>query len=749
LNKNSISTDQDENNTSLLCKMTFQSGNLIALPVLHELSAKLRLDRWEQAGELLIFSIEISALNSIQYLFLETWNIFQEIGKLDDSALDLSSTDIWLVNMRKALSEIPDLSKENFSKNTDTIKKLLFDFNALIMSAAITNKIQCKLICSLRDGWVYFPLQAIKINTEIKQSYTTVTLSKTELLAGKTCITIDNFDGQRRFQNPISMTEVAPSLSFLGENVYLNTIAPYYSDWITGNPFHEGIKSSLENKKNFPRWLSSLYQGHLILKRFWPEAEESISLLVRDIVPIQSPLSDESLSSSSNTMIGSIMASLVEPELMAEMLVHEYSHNFLNILSRYDTLIKGKDIDCNYSPFRPDARPLIGLLHAMFSFVNVADYFHHLKQDDRYIYIYYDRYSGIVCNLLVCSHILSVNHHWTPVGLALIRALRKRTKELLLSPLWNLTEEIYQEKIQHFTTWCKRHDNINHDLEQNLIQKLLKKYINKKKIQETQRSQSKNSKNYFKDLNSRKISEFNFKKEKDKVLLQPFGRNLMLFRNLSLFPEGLFSLEMLHSKFGEQIISQFYVEQNKGQKNTPHKKVTLKNHLEKPYCREKNEKLYLGLEPIRNWPGVSDAVLIKSFLDRFYLNNNELFLFLNSKGTRVFLHQDTGNNLHFNIWGQKEFILFPPTTSKILYEGTDGYNKGFSPIDPFEFDAIRFPLFSLDQASKITLDPGDCLYIPSDWWHSVNYVEDTASVSVWDRSYYWILSSKMNSDCLI
>jgi len=84
LNKNSISTDQDENNTSLLCKMTFQSGNLIALPVLHELSAKLRLDRWEQAGELLIFSIEISALNSIQYLFLETWNIFQEIGKLDD-----------------------------------------------------------------------------------------------------------------------------------------------------------------------------------------------------------------------------------------------------------------------------------------------------------------------------------------------------------------------------------------------------------------------------------------------------------------------------------------------------------------------------------------------------------------------------------------------------------------------------------------------------------------------------------------
>jgi len=725
--------------------MTFQSGNLIALPVLHELSAKLRIDRWEQTGELLIFSIETSALKSIQYLFLETWKIFQEIGKLDDSALDLSTTDIWLVNMRKALSETQDLSKKNFSKNIDTIKKCLFDFNTLIMSAAISNKVQCELICSLRGGWIYFPLQAIRINTEIKQSYTTVTLSKKKLVAGKTCITTDSFDSQRRYQSPISMTEVAPSLSFLGENAYLNSIAPYYSDWIKGHPFHEGIESSLENQKEFPRWLSSLYEAHLILKRFWPEAEEAISLLVRDIVPIQSPLSDESLSSSSNTMIGSIMASLVEPELMAEMLVHEYSHNFLNILSRYDSLITGADIDCNYSPFRPDARPLIGVLHAMFSFVNVADYFHHLKQEDRYIYIYNDRYSGIVCNLLISAHILSANHHWSPVGLALIDGIKRLTQELLQSPMWKLTEVIYQEKIQHFTTWCKRHNKLNHGLEQNLIQKLLGTYLNKKK---TQRLQSKNTKNYSKGQKPCQISVFDFKNEKDEVLLQSFGINLMLFRNLSLFSEGTLSLDMLRSKFGEQIISQFFLDENKGHKNTPHKKVTLKNHLEKTDCQQKNGTLYLGLEPIRNWPGISDAVLIKSFLDRFYLNNNELFLFLNSKGTRVLLHHDSGNNLHFNIWGQKEFILFPPNASKVLYEGTDGYNEGFSPIDPFTFDASRFPLFSLDQASKITLDPGDCLYIPSGWWHSINYVEDAASVSVWDRSYYSILSSKMDTDCL-
>ncbi len=712
--------------------MTFQSGNLISLPVLHELSAKLRIDRWEQTGELLIFSIETSALKSIQYLFLETWNIFQEIGKLDDSALDLPSTDIWLVNMRKALSEIPDLSKENFSKNTDTIKKCLFDFNTLIMSAAISNKVPCELKCSLRGGWVYFPLQAISINTEIEQSYTKVILSKTELVAGGTCITTDSFDSQRRYQNPISMTEVAPSLSFFGENVYLNSIAPYYSDWIKGHPFHEGIESSLENKKEFPKWISSLYEAHLILKRFWPEAEEAISLLVRDIVPIQSPLPDESLSSSSDTMIGSIMASLVEPELMAEMLVHEYAHNLLNILSRYDSLITRTDEDCNYSPFRPDARPLMGVLHAMFSFVNVADYFHHLKQEDRYINIFNHRYSAIVCNLLISSHILSANHHWSPVGLALIGGLKRRTQELLQSPMWQLTEEIYQEKVQYFTTWCKRHDKLNHGLEESFIQKVLGTYLKEKG---EQRLQSKSFKNSFEIRKPCQISEFDFKDEKDKVLLQPFGIHLMLFRNFSLFSEGALSIEMLRSKFGEQIIKQVFLDKHKGHKSTPNKQVSLKNHLDKSDCQNKNETLYLGVEPIRNWHGVSDAVIVKSFLDRFYLNNNELFLFLNSKGTRVLLHHDSPNNLHFNIWGQKEFILFPPNASNMMYEGTDGYNEGFSPIDPFAFDACRFPLFSLDQAIKIILDLGDCLYIPSGWWHAINYVEDATSVSAWDRYF--------------
>jgi hypothetical protein len=71
----------------------------------------------------------------------------------------------------------------------------------------------------------------------------------------------------------------------------------------------------------------------------------------------------------------------------------------------------------------------------------------------------------------------------------------------------------------------------------------------------------------------------------------------------------------------------------------------------------------------------------------------------------------------------------------MMYEGTDGYNEGFSPIDPFAFDACRFPLFSLDQAIKIILDLGDCLYIPSGWWHAINYVEDATSVSAWDRYF--------------
>ena len=98
--------------------------------------------------------------------------------------------------------------------------------------------------------------------------------------------------------------------------------------------------------------------------------------LLRVLVPLQNPQNHGSVSSSYATLRGMIALSPSDdPLLQAETLIHEFCHMKLNQLLVVDALfLPGQNGQVYYSPWRPDARRLRGLLIGAHAFLNVARY---------------------------------------------------------------------------------------------------------------------------------------------------------------------------------------------------------------------------------------------------------------------------------------------------------------------------------------------------------------------------------------
>jgi len=121
------------------------------------------------------------------------------------------------------------------------------------------------------------------------------------------------------------------------------------------------------------------------------------------------------------------------------------------------------------------------------------------------------------------------------------------------------------------------------------------------------------------------------------------------------------------------------------------------------------------------------------------------------KGTKTPLHTDPYHNILCQVVGSKYIRLYPPTETPKLYplgqddKGIDlsntsqvdvsrtrfGYSNGSTDSDAVRDMEREFPLFAEARYQEAILGPGECLYVPLGWWHYVEGLSTSFSVSFW------------------
>jgi ribosomal protein L16 Arg81 hydroxylase len=128
-------------------------------------------------------------------------------------------------------------------------------------------------------------------------------------------------------------------------------------------------------------------------------------------------------------------------------------------------------------------------------------------------------------------------------------------------------------------------------------------------------------------------------------------------------------------------------------------------------------------------------------IDQRYLDphpaKSSAFLWLGPEGTFTPLHHDILNVLFVQVIGSKRFILVSPLESHCLANNFGVH----SDVDVRSPDPARFPRYASTDRISFVVGPGDALFIPVGWWHCVESLETSASVSftnfVYPNKYNW------------
>ena len=125
------------------------------------------------------------------------------------------------------------------------------------------------------------------------------------------------------------------------------------------------------------KWRSTLEQSLAWISECSPPLAREMMMSLRAIIPVRSSSVDVHVSASCRETPGLIALSWTpDASVMVEALVHEYHHQKLNTLLNIDPVIVGPSTDAKYySPWRPDARPLTGILHGAYAFQAVLQFY--------------------------------------------------------------------------------------------------------------------------------------------------------------------------------------------------------------------------------------------------------------------------------------------------------------------------------------------------------------------------------------
>jgi HEXXH motif-containing protein len=135
----------------------------------------------------------------------------------------------------------------------------------------------------------------------------------------------------------------------------------------------EPDQPSAKEERRFAEVLSTAMEN---IARFDPELYAEMNDFLRIIVPLKNSANKGSVSSSYQNLRGAFCLSHSEDVLLQEeTLIHEFCHQKMNLVAELDPMLEpGQGAQVFFSPLRPDARRLRGLLLGAHAFINVNRY---------------------------------------------------------------------------------------------------------------------------------------------------------------------------------------------------------------------------------------------------------------------------------------------------------------------------------------------------------------------------------------
>ncbi|MBC8046320.1 MAG: cupin-like domain-containing protein [Fimbriimonadaceae bacterium] len=121
------------------------------------------------------------------------------------------------------------------------------------------------------------------------------------------------------------------------------------------------------------------------------------------------------------------------------------------------------------------------------------------------------------------------------------------------------------------------------------------------------------------------------------------------------------------------------------------------------------------------------------------------FMFFGPKNSITRIHQDIDMSCVFltQFEGKKRVVLFPPAQSKLLYRLPFNVHSTID-IDHPDFDT--YPGLNYVKGMTAILEYGDTLYMPSGYWHHIEYLEGGYGLSIrsWPPTIALTMKAVMN-----
>ncbi|XP_076823464.1 uncharacterized protein LOC143469603 [Clavelina lepadiformis] len=112
----------------------------------------------------------------------------------------------------------------------------------------------------------------------------------------------------------------------------------------------------------------------------------------------------------------------------------------------------------------------------------------------------------------------------------------------------------------------------------------------------------------------------------------------------------------------------------------------------------------------------------------------DVHLFIVAKGGKTLLHRDPYSNIHCVFNGTKDWILVQDVYQDNLYQSESSVDEfgGYSNINIDAVDLKMFPDVTKIDYGKVTLNGGDCIFMPASYWHQVRVNgEYNTAASIW------------------